>query len=876
MRSSTLWVTAFLSGSLLWGQSQPKPNGAAAASDSKPAQAAESNESRKRVELNLLGKEDANAGESRRNENIQFNLVDNNALKELNVRLGATATLVGEFQDGRSYYGAEFGNAPSAVLRVTPAVRAGWHGKLFEIHQNSIFSARSFFQVGDVKPAHENRYGAAVGGSPWRGGYVSFDGAQDRIRGQVNGNVLVPTHAERTIVTTDPRKRALIQKFLNAYPDELPNRTDINARMLNTNAPQSVDTNDATMRLEQDLGSRGRLLTSYRFLSQSVEAFQLVAGQNPDTDTRSHTARATWIKSWSPATTTSFSAGFDRIGSLLVPDESAVGPMVSVSGWTTLGPSAIIPIDRAQNLFRYEGMLRTLRSRHELSAGFFVTRRQFNGVETDAHRGYFGFSNDFGRTGIQNLLLGTPSTYLVSIGNVRRGFRQWLPLVYLGDNWHATANLTLHFTMRYEPVSRPVEVNNLNQVPYNCDCNNIAPRAGFAYRLPQNWGALRGGFGIDYGDIFPVTYSQVRFSPPLSEKLTISAPDLLDPLSSLKQTGETADALPNLYLLDPKLRSPYSYQYNFGWEPSISKNWRLQLGYIGSRSHKLLTMWYMNRAHAVEGIPQTTATINQRRANPNYAEIRWVLNGSQGYFDAARVTLVAPRVHGFTVDTAYWFSKAMDLGADYTNTAYDADSRVARSQSEYNYQSDRKALSSFDQPHSFLTRVSYETPAHNGQGWAARLTRNWIASGVVLLKKGTPFSVTTFDGPGYGNVDNNGNDRPNLVDTSILGRTIGNPDTSVSLLPKSAFSFMKPTDEAGNLGANTFRKGGIHNVNASLARHWTLHSDVRLTLRAESINLTNTPQFAEPGSTLGSPEFGTITNTLNDGRTFRFGLTVLW
>ena len=59
----------------------------------KPAPATtESPENRKRVELNLLGKEDAAAGESRRNENIQFNLIDNNALKELNVRLGATAT----------------------------------------------------------------------------------------------------------------------------------------------------------------------------------------------------------------------------------------------------------------------------------------------------------------------------------------------------------------------------------------------------------------------------------------------------------------------------------------------------------------------------------------------------------------------------------------------------------------------------------------------------------------------------------------------------------------------------------------------------------------------------------------------------------------
>ncbi len=81
---------------------------------------------------------------------------------------------------------------------------------------------------------------------------------------------------------------------------------------------------------------------------------------------------------------------------------------------------------------------------------------------------------------------------------------------------------------------------------------------------------------------------------------------------------------------------------------------------------------------------------------------------------------------------------------------------------------------------------------------------------------------------------------------------------------------MNPTDPRGNLGRNTFRKGAIRNVNAALSRSWTLRGEARLTLRAESINLFNTPQFAEPGRDLASGNFGQITNTLNDGRAFRF------
>ena len=54
----------------------------------------------KRTDLNLLGGTDSAAGESRRNENVQFNLIDNNALKYLNIRLGTNATIVTEFQPG--------------------------------------------------------------------------------------------------------------------------------------------------------------------------------------------------------------------------------------------------------------------------------------------------------------------------------------------------------------------------------------------------------------------------------------------------------------------------------------------------------------------------------------------------------------------------------------------------------------------------------------------------------------------------------------------------------------------------------------------------------------------------------------------------------
>ncbi len=833
-------------------------------------------EANKRIELNLLGKTDSAAGENRRNENIQFNLVNNNALKDLNVRLGTTATIVREFDPANGYFGAEFGNAPKSSITIPGPIKSGFHGRLYETHQNSVTTARSFFQVGGVKPARENDYGFNFGAGAWRKAKLFIDVSQQKIRGSVNGNVLVPRPDERTPLATDPATQALVARFLNAYPKELPNRTDIDPRALNTNAPQSINNNQANLRLDQNLGSKDAVALQYQFTSQSVNAFQLVAGQNPDTDTKSHLARIVWTRSWDAKTITTFSISYDRLTSLLRPDENAVGPYVSPSGLTSLGPDGTIPLDRAQNQIRTAANIHRTQGAHDWSAGFGLTRRQVNGEETDVHRGYFSFANDFGADAVTNLRLGRPSQYIASIGNVHRGFRMWEAQLYAGDKFQVNPRLNLLYSLRWQPATKPTEVNNLNVIPYDGDWNNLAPTFGFAYRLAKNLGVVRGAYGAHFGEIFFVTYQQIRFSPPLNNKTVVTAPNLLDPLGT-GSGGQVPLARPTIYALDPELATPYSHQYNLSWEPEWNKSARLQFGYVGSRSHKLFSMWYLNRAHPTPGLPQTTATINQRRPDPNIADYRLILNASRGYFDAARVSLVLPGWKGLNVDASYWFSKAIDLGSSYTNTANEIDSRKGRSQDEYETHRDMKGLSDFDQTHAFLWRASYLIRATKLPRLMSTFTDGWNISTVVLVKTGIPFNIASgSDAPGFGNVDGNGGDRPNLLDPTILGRTIADPDTSRQLLPRSAFQFINPTDARGALGRNVFRKGPIRNVNASLQRSWGLKKDLRLSFRAESINVFNTPQFAEPGFELANPNFGAITNTLNEGRTFRFTLQIGW
>ncbi len=136
----------------------------------------------------MLGEVDSEKGESRRNENVRITLIDNNVLRELTTRMGTTATVTPEFQIDQGYFAAEFGQPVERPSHQPASGTDAVHGNLYWTHQNSIFSARSFFQAGSVKPARDNSYGFTIGAPLWEGAALTLNGSQVRSRGNVNGN----------------------------------------------------------------------------------------------------------------------------------------------------------------------------------------------------------------------------------------------------------------------------------------------------------------------------------------------------------------------------------------------------------------------------------------------------------------------------------------------------------------------------------------------------------------------------------------------------------------------------------------------------------------------------------------------------------------
>ena len=189
-------------------------------------------------------------------------------------------------------------------------------------------------------------------------------------------------------------------------------------------------------------------------------------------------------------------------------------------------------------------------------------------------------------------------------------------------------------------------------------------------------------------------------------------------------------------------------------------------------------MFALNRAQILPGIPLTSDNVNERRADPRYTEIINVVNSGIAYLDAARAEVEKRYSSGLSWRATYTFSKAIDLGPDYSSTAANSELSSNRNQSEKDAFRDLKGLSNFDSPHAFSLNTIYDLPRlARANHWTRHLLNDWQFNAVLLLKKGTPLTLFIgSDSPGFGNVDGSPSERPNILDPSILGMTVGDPD----------------------------------------------------------------------------------------------------
>ena len=70
---------------------------------------------------------------------------------------------------------------------------------------------------------------------------------------------------------------------------------------------------------------------------------------------------------------------------------------------------------------------------------------------------------------------------------------------------------------------------------------------------------------------------------------------------------------------------------------------------------------------------------------------------------------------------------------------------------------------------------------------------------------------------------------------------------------------------------SNLRSDGIHNTDLSASKEFLIREGMKLQLRGEFFNFTNTPRFAPPNMAFGSTTFGQVTSTLGSPRHMQIG-----
>lgn len=441
---------------------------------------------------------------------------------------------------------------------------------------------------------------------------------------------------------------------------------------------------------------------------------------------------------------------------------------------------------------------------------------------------------------------------------------------YAQDTWQVTRKLTLNYGLRYEvfplatrdnygadiynPHTGAVCLGGVNGQPKDCGVStgngNFAPRIGLAYRLNDKT-VIRVGYGIS---VDPNSFRAMRDAYPATIGESISG------ATSFQAAGTLATGIPAI--VGPNLTQPiqlptnittttfpmnyrrgYIESSNFTIQRELWKGFTLQAAYVGTKAIRHTDDININPAGPGGGnagryyFPVTGQTTDITESTPF----------STSNYNALQTQLTR-RLGAGTFGITYTYSKALDFGDnDDSGLTWAWAPMLGR-----NY-----ALAGFDRTHNFQTYYDFELPFGHGKHWASsgiasQIAGGWQLNGILSRESGLPFTVgsagTSVNAPG-----NTQTAEQVMTNVAILGGH-GIGAAGASYFNPTAFAPVT-TVSFGNSGRNILRGPGLFNMNASIFRNFRLTERFHLQFRAEVFNLTNTPQFGQPGATVTSATF---------------------
>lgn len=787
--------------------------------------------------------------------------------------LGTTNGLVSvdaleEYRMETSTYAPQFGRSPGGQISlVTRSGTNTFHGSGFDYFRHDALDARTWlmnYRGLDKPKLRQHNYGGVLGGAIVRG-RVFFFGSYEGLR------LLQPQARSVDVVSMQLREAATpaYRPYVNALP--IPNGPDrgTGAAVFSASWSDTSRIDSTSIRVDYKTGDGvqlfGRVSHAPSYTSaRGITAPSTIQTQHRDSDTV--TVGATWtisprlvhdVRANVTTGKAPYSARGDTFGGA-VPmggevfqanrrsENTIFAFNVSGGGQWQMGTGNAY----RQNQWNIVDSLTYLTGSHEFKGGVDYRRLAPTLNETEA-----------GSQTVIPLLSNLTTGILRSYSYATFGSDPVVAVfdnlsLYVQDVWRAQRRLTLTYGVRWEFVPpphakddaglSPIALQSLGEPSKNpivlapqgfplwkTRYNNFAPRVGGTYVLNQKPGrefAVKGGFGMFHDLGYGLIVNSFAAYPFRMQRTASNVPFPLTPVQT-PTLVPGVDPPSHLYIADPNLKIPNTYQWNASIEHSIGSYQNVTVGYVGARGRSLVktNLYIVNLPEwPTASPPSVSAATNTGFSDYNALQMQY-----------------QRRMHrGIQAVISYTLSRSRD-----TESNEDAGTAIDYVQPDVSY-----GYSDFDVRHTLTAAVTYQIPSFPGPKWAATISQNWGSDLILRTRSGDPVNVVVNNNFGQTPVTS----RPNVVP----GQPFWVNDNTVPggrRLNQNAFS-IPPVGVNGDYQRGTVRGFGVHQVDLAIRREFQLPGRPRLQFRAEMFNLLNTPMYANP--------FGSLTTSASGATIF--------
>jgi len=479
---------------------------------------------------------------------------------------------------------------------------------------------------------------------------------------------------------------------------------------------------------------------------------------------------------------------------------------------------------------------------------------------------------------------------------------------YTVDNYQSNFNLS---TLTLQQAG----TNGLSADIVQTNKNNFAPRVGFAYDLlGDGKTSVRGGYGIYYFLDRGGVGNQLSENPDFNGSesysdapnaggwrldFTGSAPNCTQvdahgntisepaggtcnealpatqgalPLPVFGATVNRADPV-NASLISVPLNKPTSMiqQWNLQIQRQLTAGTSVNVAYVGTSAQHLST-WFNINQQVLNTAPGTV--LYKDASGTNFGSIDYGPNNGASNYNGLQVYLNSKLHAGIQYTAAYTWSHTMDdASAPYntgtTNTGVFITTAGPNLHANY-------GGSDQDQRQVFTFSGLAQLPFGKGKMFLSNAPwlvneaiGGWHVNVITTLETGTPITVTTgsymYTSPS-GKVS-----YPSGSMTNRANQTgkISYPKHLKEWFDPSAFSFpavVNPNGQnstfiaPGTLVRNSMFGPGFKDVDASIGKDFPFVEGVAAHFQADVFNLTNTPAFTNPDTTMTDGAYGQITS----------------